>query len=128
MAGNAPDRLALLIVWIDMLEKDSDQAAARAARLLDREARGAHFHDPQRAVGASVASALGGRGEVAWDVYLFFPPGRQWGGAPPEPDEWYHQLGGSAWAGKSHHRIGRGLAGALSQGAARFAARSEPRQ
>ena len=104
-----------------MLEGDCERAAVSSAERLDKAGLGVHFHDPGRAVGAAVAETLGGRGDVAWDTYLFYPPGIRWDGTPPAPQDWYHQLGGAAWAGVSRYRTGRGLARALRRGAVRFA-------
>ncbi len=104
-----------------MRQGDSERAAADAALTLDRARLGVHFHDPGRIVGSAVAEALGGRGRVAWDIYLFYPPGSLWDGSPPPPVEWYHQLGEPEWASLSRYRTGRALTRALRQAAARFA-------
>ncbi len=103
-----------------MLEEDSEEAAALSADRLDPRRLAVHFHDPARAVGAAVAEALGARGQVAWDFYLFYPPGRRWDDRPPVPEAAYHQLSGAAWAGLTRYRTGRRLAKALQLAADRF--------
>jgi hypothetical protein len=119
-------RLAPLVVWIDMLEEDSEQAAALAADRLDGKRLAVHFHDPARAVGAAVAEALGGRGKVAWDFYLFYPPGLRWDGRAPVPEVAYHQLVGAAWAGLTRYRTGRRLVKSLRSAVARFGRPGSP--
>jgi hypothetical protein len=109
-------------VWINMLEADSAQAAALSARRLDAQGLAAHFHDPRRFLGRSVAEALGGRGKAAWDIYLFYPPGIGWDAEAPAPAQWFHQLDDSTWADEPHHRSGPRLARALREAAGRFAA------
>jgi hypothetical protein len=114
------------VVWIDMLDEDSEQAAALSADRLDEKRLAAHFHDPARAVGAAMAEALGGRGQVAWDFYLFFPPGPRWEDRPPVPEVAYHQLAGAAWAGLTRYRTGKRLVRALRSAADRFGGLGTP--
>lgn len=104
-----------------MRQGDSERAAVASAHRLDRSRLGAHFHDRDRAVGTAVAEMLGGRGKVAWDIYLFYPPGIRWEAAPPAPAAWFHQLDESSWADEHHHRSGRRLTDALRREAARLA-------
>lgn len=84
--------LGVSLVWLPMLSADS-VVEARTASALVPDPRVRHFYDPQqrtaRAVGASVGWATG----QAWDIYLFYGPGRHWGAAPPVPQAWLHQLG-----------------------------------
>jgi hypothetical protein len=114
------------VVWIDMLDSDSEQAAALSADRLDEKRLAVHYHDPARAVGAAVAEALGGRGQVAWDFYLFYPVGLRWEARPPVPEVAYHQLVGAAWAGLTRYRTGKRLVRALRSAVDRFGQPGSP--
>ncbi len=46
-----------------------------------------------QATGKIYAKVLGlPSGQVAWDVYLVFPPGARWESQAPKPTYWMHQL------------------------------------
>jgi hypothetical protein len=68
-----------------------------------------HFHDPDRQVGKAIAQSLGAPGEVAWDIYLFYPRGSAWDAQPPPPLTWAHQLGTSSWADPTRYHRGDAL-------------------
>jgi hypothetical protein len=99
------------VVWIDMLPSDGDEAARRAARILD-DPRVTHFRDPERHAGRAFAGALGAPGLVAWDVYLLFDAQAAWSDPAPAPRDWLHQLG-DARADPARRRRGAGLAESL---------------
>lgn len=84
-------RLRGFVVWLPMLQSDSERAAgAQAAGFTDR--RVVQQWDGGRASGALIAKMLGLKG-VAWDVYLLYAPGVRWtGDGPPSPTFWMHQL------------------------------------
>jgi hypothetical protein len=96
--------MVVSIVWIPMLLDDSEDAA-RAATALIPDARACHYFDPNRQAGRVLASRMGGEGQVAWDIYLLFPPGVAWEDEPPLPIDWVHQLGNTGWAdpARCHH-------------------------
>ena len=102
------------IVWLPMLAQDAGAQVEPAAALVP-DARVAHFHDPERLVGKAIARSLGGDGEVAWDIYLFYGPEAIWDGeTPPRPDDWRHQLGTQCpWADPSRVSWGAQLPPAL---------------
>jgi hypothetical protein len=104
--------VSVSVVWINMLEADSP-AAAQAAAALVGDPRARHFYDPDRRAGRAIAESIGGRGQVAWDMYLFYPAGGEWRAAPPQPATWAHQLAGEVWAGPGRYRGGGGLLAAL---------------
>lgn len=79
------------MVWVDMQPSDCDRSVALAARRFV-DGRVHHFHDPKKAAGRAFAVGLLPTG-VAWDVYLFYPPGALWEDDPPRPLTWSHQLG-----------------------------------
>ena len=79
------------IVWIDMQPSDCARSVDLAARRFV-DGRVEHFHDPDKRAGRAFAVGLLPTG-VAWDVYLFYPPGARWEDDPPRPFTWSHQLG-----------------------------------
>jgi hypothetical protein len=104
--------ISVSIVWIDMLEGDTQASAERSAQLIN-DSRVCHFYDSERIVGKAIAQRLGGNGKAAWDIYLFYAPGSEWTENPPMPIEWMHQLLGSSWADSAHLRRGNDLVAAL---------------
>lgn len=101
------------IVWINMLPADN-ALAARLQSLRMSDPRIRHFHDPHRRAGRAIAQALGAPGQVAWDIYLFFSPGGEWGETPPAPIRWAHQLGDS-WADPACYHTGGDLVAELAR-------------
>jgi hypothetical protein len=100
--------ISVSIVWIPMVEGDSLDAAKAAARtIVDGRVR--HFFDAEKRAGKAIASAIGGDGHIAWDIYLFFPKGNVWKGRPPVPQFWMHQLSESIWADSAHYHSGDNL-------------------
>jgi hypothetical protein len=92
------------IVWVHMVPSDSRFTAGLAARrMVGPSVR--QFHDPGNLVGRALAEGLGAPGKVAWDIYLFYAPGMQWGAGPPTPQRWAHQLSDS-WADPARYRPG----------------------
>ena len=104
--------MVVSIVWTPMLPGDCENAA-RSATALIPDARASHYYDPDRRVGRALASRMGGEGKVAWDIYLFFPPGITWKDEAPLPVDWVHQLGDAAWADPARCYRGDDLVAAL---------------
>jgi hypothetical protein len=98
-----------------MLPADS-AIAAQLMALAIRSANLRHFHDPQQQAARAFAGSLGAAGKVAWDIYLFYPPGRLWQNCPPPPAVWAHQLGKGSWADPLCYRHGDGLVTELRRG------------
>lgn len=91
-----------------MVEGDSPDAAEAAARtIVDLRAR--HFYDAEKRAGKAIASVLGGDGQIAWDIYLFYPKGNLWEDRPPVPQFWMHQLTKTIWADSAHYHSGVNL-------------------
>ena len=96
-----------------MLPEDSLDAALPSIQSLhDRRIR--HFYDPDQRAGREVATCLKWEGYIAWDIYLFYAPGRTWTDTPPEPDFWMHQMSAD-WAQNSHFKTGDSLKRGLSE-------------
>jgi len=90
-----------------MLPLDNMVTAGLIARTL-RDPRVRHFHDPARRAGRAVAQSLGAQGKVAWDIYLFYPGGDEWGDGLPTPTRWAHQLQAD-WADPAFRHRGEDL-------------------
>ena len=134
LAASPDAGVAAAVVWIPMLEADSEPAAAASAALLP-DPRATHFYDPHRRAGAAVAASIGAPSQVAWDMYLFYEPAARWpsgavAGGPspapgalsaPPPAAWFHQLGGPGreWADPSRYRWSEALAQSISEEALR---------
>ena len=110
--------ILLSVVWTPMLPDDSRDAAVRASAMFD-DARMRQYYDPERLAGRAVAASLGGDDHVAWDIYLFYAPGRRWDAAQSQPVAWAHQLGTQAWADASRYQTGAALVEALRRETAR---------
>lgn len=95
-----PIDIAIIIVWIDMLAADSEEAASLSARIFhDKRVR--QFHDSNRYLGKIIAESLGNRDVIAWDTYLFYAKGSEWKENMPAPLDWAHQLD-DPWANPDH--------------------------
>jgi hypothetical protein len=77
-----------------MLEGDRRTEAVEASERF-RDLGISQYWDDQHLLGHEIAGSLGVKGWVAWDVYLFYRPGVEWGdqGLPP-PDAALAQAGG----------------------------------
>jgi len=78
------------------------------------DARVRQFYDPARHVGQAIAAGLGGAGQVAWDIYLFYTKEAFWGAVAPPPVRYVHQLG-DWWAAPAYRRHGAALVAALRE-------------
>ena len=97
----------ILVVWLNMLPGDSESSAKESARIF-RDHRVRQFYDPNQYAGRAIAERVGWRGRVAWDIYLFYPPGAEWDKRPPTPSVWMHQLR-ETWADREHFHSGDDL-------------------
>ena len=80
-----------IAVWIPVMNGDSPGAACTEAENLSDD-RIEHAWDAEQRLGELFAKMLGLQG-VAWDVYLLYEPGVEWGtNGPPVPSFWMHQL------------------------------------
>jgi len=121
--GSSPADLSVSIVWVNMLPLDSIVTARFMARTMKAPCV-RHFHDPGRLVGKAIAQSLGGQGELAWDMYLFYPRGIEWDDGPPAPIRWAHQLS-AAWADSAYYHTGNGLIDELHNAVNQLASASE---
>jgi hypothetical protein len=99
--------ICISIVWINKLSDDSEQTAQKAAAMFKNPCV-VHFYDSKQSSGKAIANCLGWTGRVAWDIYLFYKSGAEWGNVPPLPIYWMHQLKDS-WADKEHFHTRDGL-------------------
>lgn len=108
------DDVDVLLVWIPMLDGDTEEAIERSVAKFD-DFDVAQFVDSEQHLGRQIARSLGGRDSVAWDIYLFYGSGVQWKDEAPSPDEWIHQLGTCSWAPADRYRCGNDLRAALAE-------------
>jgi copper ion binding protein len=83
--------LSVIIVWTNMLNTDDQNSAYKAASLF-KDASIVQFFDSENKFGDLVAKRLSPQGKKAWDIYMFFDKGTQWGEGIPRPFEYAHQL------------------------------------
>lgn len=75
-----------------MLSTDVRKAAKARERLFF-DHRVQHYWDPDRILGRLLSQTLNLKADIAWDVYLLYPPNHFWDTAlPPTPEIWMHQL------------------------------------
>lgn len=104
----------VIIVWTNMLGSDDQSTAQYAASVFDHKGV-TQFFDRENKFGDIVANAVNPKGEKAWDIYLFFDRGSQWGEKLPRPFEYVHQLGPSIeWADPAKYFCGDKLTDRLS--------------
>ena len=100
------------IVWIPILDDDNFEAALPSVKALNDD-RVHHFYDSNKVIGRTIAESVGWQGNIAWDIYLFYPPAAIWAKAPPIPEYWMHQLKDD-WSTKERYRTGDDLKNELS--------------
>jgi hypothetical protein len=94
------DGAAAFVLWLNMLEGDTAQAAGRAAISFGVDGVRAvqhYWEDDGWPVSSRVRSLLGigpyDPTQSAWDVHLLYRLGAEWNGnAPPLPAAWAHNL------------------------------------
>ena len=101
------------IVWIPILDKDNFEAAIPSVKAFNDD-RVHHYYDSNQAVGRTIADSVGWQGNIAWDIYLFYPPTAIWAKTPPKPEYWMHQLKDD-WSTKERYRTGDDLKNELSE-------------
>jgi hypothetical protein len=90
--GIASQKLRGYAVWEPILRTDNLRGARKATTILP-DPRVRHYWVAGQEVGEIFQSPLGLKDEVAWDVYLIYPPGVEWkGNRPPNPAYFMHQL------------------------------------
>lgn len=90
--GIASEKLRGYAVWEPILRTDNLRGARKATTMLP-DPRVQHYWITGREMGEVFQSPLGLKDQVAWDVYLVYPPGVEWKGKrPPMPSYFMHQL------------------------------------
>ena len=90
--GSPTEQLKAYAVWEPILRTDNLRGALKATSILS-DSRVRHYWVDGQAVAKMFQPALGLRNEVAWDVYLVYPPGVEWNASrPPKPAYYMHQL------------------------------------
>ena len=90
--GIATEKLKAYAVWEPILRTDNLGGARKATTILP-DPRVRHYWIEGQEVGEMFQPALGLKDELAWDVYLVYPPGVEWNASrPPKPSYFMHQL------------------------------------
>jgi hypothetical protein len=77
-----------------MLDGDELPSAEKASEAF-RDHPIAQFWDGDQKYGNEIARSLGADGWIAWDIYLFYPPGVEWTDTGmPKPEAALAQAGG----------------------------------
>jgi len=71
-------------VWMQAQGGETHDTALSSAHFAPTP-RVRHYWDENNLAGHAVGRHLTGREELAWDIYLFYEPGKTWGDTPPEP-------------------------------------------
>ncbi len=74
-----------------MLPSDAKLTVGRATKSFD-EPRVTHYWDGENALSKAFAPVLG-IDQEAWDVYMLYDKGAEWGETPSKPVYWQEQLG-----------------------------------
>jgi len=88
--------LRIYVVWFPVINRMSPEALTSLATVRTRrfpDARVSHFVDLDTRLGERFGPVLDlPKGQLAWDAFLLFDAGVEWGAAPPRPTFWMHQL------------------------------------
>ena len=86
------EKLRGYAVWEPILRTDNLRGARKATSTLP-DPRVRHYWIKGQEVGEAFQSPLGLKDDVAWDVYLVYPPEVEWKeNRPPKPTYFMHQL------------------------------------
>jgi hypothetical protein len=100
-------QISISVIWLPIMETDGPEAAQKVLGAIP-DPRAQHFWDPEKSAGKAIAKSVGYDGRVAWDFYLFYPPGAEWQAGPPEPAVWMYQPSDD-WTEPEHMREGEAL-------------------
>jgi len=87
-------RLATFSVFIPMVLGDGKTSAEESAKAM-KKAGIPSYWDGRRQLGKAYGKVveLPTGKKLAWDIYFVYGPEAVWGGTPPKPAYWMHQLG-----------------------------------
>ena len=86
------DDVRVYAVYLPMLRADQESTVPAAIEKLP-DNRVSFYWDGKGDLGKSYSRVLQlGEGQPAWDVYMIYNRDAEWGGDPPAPDYWMHQL------------------------------------
>lgn len=90
---NIPDdRIRAYFIWLPVIRGDDRESAdERAKEFIDK--RLTHYWDGEGLTGQAWKDNLKTE-QIAWDVYLIYPPSTVWDKEAPRPVFWMHQLQG----------------------------------
>ena len=85
----ADERLRAYVVWGPMLGEETEEDAPKGSVFFN-DPRASHFWTGAHTLVEMWQEPLGLEDERAWDVFLVFAPGTEWGETPPVPDYYMH--------------------------------------
>lgn len=74
------DGIVPVVAWLPMMAADDRAAAARAGGVFDGVGV-TQLWDGEQLLAMEVSRSFGIEGRAAWDIYLFYEPGAEWGAA-----------------------------------------------
>jgi len=86
--------LRVYVVWMPVLGKDDEAAAALAAATMT-DPRVRHFWNPDMSIGHEASRAMGVQEQLdpAWDVFVMYGKEAAWKGpGMPAPSGWLHRV------------------------------------
>ncbi len=83
------DRLETFVVWGPMLGEETAEDAPSGSVYLN-DPRSTHFWTGEHTLVEMLQKPIGLEDELAWDVFLVYAPGTEWGETPPVPDYYMH--------------------------------------
>jgi hypothetical protein len=86
------NQIRAYFVWLPVMRNDDRESAIERSKEFTDQ-RLSHYWDGDGLTGKAWIDVLK-TGELAWDVYLLYPPSASWEKAPPAPAFWMHQLRG----------------------------------
>jgi hypothetical protein len=78
-------RLRIYVVW-EKIHDDDNLEAAKAATLSLPDPRATHFWAGNQELASAFGEPLGIGNDLAWDVFLLYPPQARWEAKPPRPE------------------------------------------
>lgn len=108
--------IEVMIIWTNMVKTDDLKTAYKGASLF-KNPRIIQYFDSKNDFGDLVAKRLSSKGQLAWDIYMFFDEDIVWDGSLPRPFDYAHQLSPAihTWVDKTKYFCGPELTKRLDE-------------